>query len=136
MTDTNWWQSLKEGDILLWSIEEWRYKGVIANVDRMKQSILVEMEHRHTRADTFDEKWCGPEQTHEPMDDTIGFNMETLIDADYDWMHKKAADIRIRLTATVNGREFRIWGDGEGSRDMPGAGGGLMYMSADSPSLS
>ena len=129
----SWWQSLKQGDIMLWSMGEWRYKGVIKRVEHRGQSVMVDIEERWTRADAIEENGVGPEQKIEALEDTVSLTAELLLSDDFDWTYRKAADIRMKLKTTADGRNFKIWGDGEGSRDMPGAGGGLTYMDAESP---
>ena len=134
MTDTDWWQSLKEGDILLWTQGRWRYKGVVDEVRHLHRDVIIVLQNAHTRAETHEGRWVGPEQEHRTfMDETVRFGQDALLDPDWDWMHKKTADIRISVQDTTEGREFRVFGEGDGIPDKTGAGGGLRYLGGESP---
>lgn len=130
MADTDWWETLKEGDVLLWTQNKWRYKGRVTKVDTMSHSVLIDVIHRFTQ---FDEKHRGSEQEFQTMDRIVSFPKDALLDPDMEWMHKKAADIHITVRETVKGRDFRIWGEGDGLSHVDGTGGGLRYMGVEEP---
>lgn len=135
MAGIEWWQTLKEGDILFWSHTKWRYKGEVVEVRRHRhRDVVVAVDHAWTREGTHGGH--GPEQDYKQYNGKrMVFTEETLMDADWNWMHRKAADIRIKLQATDEERNFRIWGEGDGISAPDGSGGGLNYQSGESPTI-
>lgn len=133
---TEWWETLKEGDILFWTLGKWRYKGFVEYVNLNHKTVMVNQHHRFTKADCHDGEWVGPQQEHESwVGETrrVAFTTEMLQNEGMEWMHTKTADIRIRVRDTVSGRDFRIWGEGDGIPDANGQGGGLRYRSTEEP---
>lgn len=121
-------QKAKKGDILYWTIEDWRYKGVIIEVSRSGGFIRVDTkerwtpEHRVSQSQTI--KSYGEKNVQY-------LTFDYLDDYDLDLTLRRTADIHITIRMTTEGREFTIWGEGDGIPNPDGTGGGLMYMNAE-----
>lgn len=129
MNEINKLSSAKVGDKLIWTTGDWRNIGEIIEVKHRKAVFEVDMQSRHTV------KGARKEQAVDSYSDEMNIQYlthEFLLSPERNLLIRRTADIRMTVRATTEGREFTVWGKGDGISDANGMGGGLKYTSAES----